>query len=73
VKKVIVPRRTGEKSSRTLKIEPGMVIDFGPSGNPIGIEIKAPTKVTVMDLNGVLSKLGLSPLKESELTPLRAA
>lgn len=68
-----LPRRTGEKSSRTLKIEPGMVIDFGPGGNPIGIEITAPTKVTVVDLNGVLSKLGLSPLKESELAPLRVA
>ena len=68
-----LPRRTGEKSSRTLKIEPGIVIDFGPSGNPIGIEITAPTKVTVVDLNGVLSKLGLLPLKESELAPLRAA
>jgi hypothetical protein len=68
-----LPRGTGEKSSRTSKIESGMVIDFGPSGNPIGIEITAPTKVTVADLNAVLSKLGLSPLKDIELAPLRAA
>ena len=50
-----------------------MVVDFGPSGNPIGIEITAPTKLTVADLNAVLGKLGLSPLKESELAPLQAA
>jgi len=68
-----LPRQSGEKSSRTLKVEPGMVVDFGPSGNPIGIEITAPAKVTVADLNGVLSMLGLSPLEESELAPLRAA
>ena len=68
-----LPRGTGEKSSRISKVEPGMVIDFGPIGNPIGIEITAPTKITVADLNAVLSKLGLSSLKDSELAPLRAA
>lgn len=66
-------RQTGEKSSRTLKMEPGILVDFGSDGNPIGIEITAPTKVTVADFNGVLGKLGLSPLKESELAPLQAA
>jgi len=68
-----LPRETGEKSARTLKVEPGMVIDFGSSGNPIGIEITAPTKITMADLNAVLSRLGLSSLKDSELAPLRAA
>ena len=68
-----LPRRTGERSSRTLRMEPGMVIDFGPGGNPIGIEITAPTKVTEADLNGVLSRLGFAPLEENELAPLRAA
>ena len=68
-----LPREIGEKSSRTLKVEPGLIIDFGLSGNPIGIEITAPTKITVADLNAVLSKLGLSSLKESELAPLQAA
>lgn len=68
-----LPRGTGEKSYRTSKVEPGMVIDFGQGGNPIGIEITAPTQVTVADLNAVLSKLGLAPLEDSELAPLRAA
>jgi uncharacterized protein YuzE len=68
-----LPRRTGEKSYRTSKAEPGMVVDFSQSGNPIGIEITAPTKVTVADLNKVLGKLGLPPMKDSELAPLRAA
>jgi hypothetical protein len=68
-----LPREIGEKSYRTSKAEPGMVVDFGQSGNPIGIEITAPTKITVADLNDVLSKLGLPPMKDSELTPLQAA
>ena len=33
-----LPRRTGEKSYRTIRVEPGMVIDLGRSGRPIGIE-----------------------------------
>jgi hypothetical protein len=68
-----LPREIGEKSYRTSKAEPGMVVDFGQSGNPIGIEITAPTKITVADLNDVLSKLGLPPMKDSELAPLQAA
>lgn len=68
-----LPRATGEKSCHTSKFEPGMVIDFGPGGNPIGIEITAPAKVTVADLNNVLAKLNLSPLEDAELAPLRAA
>lgn len=44
-----LPREIGEKSYRTSKAEPGMVVDFGQSGNPIGIEITAPTKITVAD------------------------
>ena len=68
-----LPRETGERSYRTATDEAGMVIDFGQRGNPIGIEITAPTKVTIADLNHVLGKLGLPPMPDSELAPLRAA
>jgi uncharacterized protein YuzE len=68
-----LPREIGEKSYRTSKAEPGMVVDLSQSGNPIGIEITAPTKITAADLNDVLSKLGLPPMKDSELAPLQAA
>ncbi len=68
-----LPRETGERSFRTLKAEAGMVIDFDQKGNPIGIEITAPTKVTITDLNHVLIKLGLPPMQDNELAPLRAA
>lgn len=68
-----LPRDVGEKSCRTLKVEPGMIIDFGPSGNPIGIEITAPTKVTVTNINQVLSDLNLLPFNDIELAPLLLA
>ena len=68
-----LPRESNERSFRTAKAEAGMVIDFGQSGNPIGIEITAPTKVTIADLNHALTKLGLPPMQDNELAPLRAA
>jgi uncharacterized protein YuzE len=67
-----LPRETGERSYRTSKAEAGMIIDFGQRGNPIGIEITAPTKVTIADLNHVLAKLGVPLMQDSELAPLRA-
>ncbi|WP_290648892.1 DUF2283 domain-containing protein [Aquisalimonas sp.] len=68
-----LPREAGERSFRTSKAEAGMVIDFGQGGNPIGIELTAPTKVSIADLNHVLIKLGLPPMQDNELAPLRAA
>lgn len=41
-----LPRQADEKSAWTKRVEPGMVIDFGPSGNPIGIEITAPEQTS---------------------------
>jgi hypothetical protein len=68
-----LPRKMGEKSCRTAKIEPGMIIDFAPNGNPIGIEITAPTKVTAADINHVLRNLNLLPVDDIELAPLLQA
>jgi uncharacterized protein YuzE len=62
-----------EKSCKTTKANQGLVIDYGESGNPIGIEITAPSKVTADDINRVLEKLGLSKISNEELAPLRAA
>ncbi len=66
-------REAGDKSCRTSKAEPGMVIDFGQSGRAIGIEITAPTKVTVTDLNRVLSDIGVPLITRDDLAPLQAA
>ncbi len=68
-----LPREPGEKSFRTSKADLGMVVDFSRSGKPIGIELTAPTNVTLSSLNRILGELGLPPLRAADLDPLRAA
>ncbi len=68
-----LPRRPADKSHRTKRVEPGLVIDFRRDGRPIGIEILAPDKLTLAMFNRVLRELGLPPLKRADLAPLRAA
>ena len=48
-----LPRRPSDKSYRTEKAAPGLVIDFNRSGKPIGIEITAPAKLSAAALNRV--------------------
>ncbi len=66
-------RRPGEKSYRTSKAEPGLVIDFNRRGKPIGIEITAPGKLSAVALNRTLRRFNLPPVKRADLAPLRAA
>lgn len=68
-----LPRRPGDKSHRTAVAAPGLLIDFNRRGKPIGIEITAPSKVTLAVLNRILRDLGISPAKRADLAPLRAA
>jgi uncharacterized protein YuzE len=68
-----LPRRPKDKSRRTKRIEPGLVIDFTREGKPIGIEILAPDKLTLAVLNRVLRGLHLPPVKRADLAPLKAA
>jgi len=68
-----LPRRLRDKSHRTRRVEPGLVIDFTRSGKPIGIEILAPGKLTLAAFNRVLRELGFRTLKRADLAPLMAA
>ena len=68
-----LPRSPGDKSDRTSKADPGLVIDFNSGGKPIGIEITAPAQLTVAALNRVMSDLGLPQVEQSDLAPLPAA
>jgi hypothetical protein len=68
-----LPREAPDKSHRTVKAAPGMVVDFEQSGRAIGIEITGPMIVTVADLNRVLADVGASPITGDDLAPLRAA
>jgi len=68
-----LPRRPKDKSYRTKRIEPGLVGDFRREGTPLGIEILAPSELTLAMFNRVLRDLGLPTLKRADLAPLRAA
>jgi hypothetical protein len=68
-----LPRRARDRSARTRRAAPGLVVDLAADGRPIGIEITAPSRVTVTALNRILRSFGLSPLTRADLAPLRAA
>jgi hypothetical protein len=68
-----LPRETTQKSARTRRVEPGLVIDFTVDGRAIGIEITAPAKVSLGALNEVLKELGQAPASEADLAPVLAA
>jgi hypothetical protein len=68
-----LPRDPEEKSARTKRVEPGLIIDFTASGKPIGIEITAPGQISLGVINRVLEELGRSPVTQADLAPLLAA
>ena len=41
-----LPRRPGEKSHRTERVEHGIIIDYAEDGRSIGLELTAPSAVT---------------------------
>jgi hypothetical protein len=50
-----------------------LIIDLSAKGEPLGIEITAPSQLTVAALNRVLRDLGVAPVRRADLAPLRAA
>jgi uncharacterized protein YuzE len=66
-------RQPGEKSVRTRRAQPGMLVDFSRAGRPIGIEITAPSKMALSALNRLLRDLGFSAVTRNELAPVLAA
>ncbi len=68
-----LPRDAGDKSCRTSKADPGLIVDWNDSGKPIGIEITAPLRLTVVAINELLGELGLAQMEDADLAPLRAA
>jgi len=68
-----LPRRPSQRSFRTVRVDPGMIIDYSRNGKPIGIEITAPTELSLAAINCVLKELGLATVTRADLMPLRAA
>lgn len=68
-----LPRVAGDASVRTERHECGLLIDYAADGRAIGVEITAPSQVTLAALNRILAELGEEPASEEDLAPLIAA
>jgi hypothetical protein len=68
-----LPRASGAKVARTKEARPGMLVDYDPTNQPMGIELTNPRSTNVTTVNELLVELGLSALDPNELAPLRAA
>jgi len=68
-----LPRGADQKSVRTRRVEPGLIIDFASNDQAIGIEITAPDLLSLAGLNAVLEDLGHAPASEADLAPVVAA
>ena len=68
-----LPSKPNEKRAKCRRVEPGMILDINKEGALIGVELTAPSLVTLDDINKVLAEYGLEPIKEATLKPLLAA
>lgn len=66
-------RKPGQRSVRTRREEPGLIVDLARDGTPLGIEITAPSKVSLDVLNRLLKELGAPAITKAEFAPLVAA
>ena len=64
---------TGERSVRSAPSADGLlVVDYGRSGKAIGIEITAPSAVTLERLNALLADVQEAALPADDYIPIRA-
>ena len=66
-------REPGDASVRTAEVGAGLVVDYAADGRAIGVEITAPSAVSLESINGVLAAVGQPPATERELALLFAA
>lgn len=63
----------GQKSARTERVSPEVVIDYSADGTPLGIEIISPGHVSLEEINEAFDRIGVTRPEPSDLEPLRAA
>jgi len=68
-----LPRRPGQRSVRTRRVEGGLLVDYARGGRPIGVEITTPGTLSIAAFNRVLRELGFPPVSREEVAPLVAA
>jgi uncharacterized protein YuzE len=68
-----LPRRSGQRSVRTRRVDGGLLVDYARGGRPIGVEITTPSILSIAAFNRVLRELGFPPVSREEVAPLVAA
>ena len=68
-----LPRRPGQRSYSSRRVDGGLIVDFARGGHPVGIEITAPRRLSLAALNRVLRQLGLPLATKDDLAPVLAA
>jgi hypothetical protein len=63
----------GMKVARSSERQHGLIVDFNAEGDPLGVEITAPSLVELDELNELLRELHAEPLTPTDLAPLLAA
>jgi hypothetical protein len=66
-------RGKARKVARSSERQHGLIVDFNAEGDPLGVEITAPSLVDLDELNEILCELHAEPLTATDLAPLRAA
>lgn len=61
-----LPRPLGATSVKTEDAGAGMRVDYDAAGNAIGIELTAPSAVTLNDISELLTRLGQARLGTDE-------
>ena len=65
-------RQAGDTSARTVVGPNGLVTDFTADGRPMGIEITAPSLLTLPALNEALAAAQQPPATADDIAPLLA-
>jgi hypothetical protein len=64
----------GEKSVKTVASPNGLlIVDYGATGRPVGVEMTSPQTVPLQRLNQLLAVLSEAPMAEQDYKPVRAA
>jgi uncharacterized protein YuzE len=67
-----LPREGRATVASTRDAGNGLKVDFDAAGTPIGVEITAPSIVSVASLNAVLAGVGVAAIDADELARLAA-
>ena len=68
-----LPRKRGSRVASTRDAGHGLRVDWSAADEPMGIEITAPSLVSLELLNEVLAELGQPPLAPDDWAPANAA